>query len=749
MLRCLVIVLILSQCTCQQEMSASPVAGSTTIHVIDTNNAPIERCAVSVLPLRRAKISERGKIYMTDRKGQVTLVDSGMLFIRLNRIGYAPIQDTIAAAQSKRYVLHEAAVLAHEVVVTAQYAAQNAQQSMYKVQVVGSEQIEKSGSSNLRDVLQQSLGIRLSQDNILGASASVQGISGENVKILIDGVPVIGRQNGSVDLQQLPLHAIERVEIVEGPLSTVYGTNALAGAINLITKKASAEQLTAQLKSYWESVGPIGQINLSADLQSTVFETATALSLARNFFGGYANPDTSRWKQWKPREQLSGVLQLSRRIGTLDVRLRNSYDYDAITSRGTPRQPYNETAFDDYFVTRRVNSTLGIETDLDSAAHLSTTLAYSSYKRRKNSYFKNLVTLEQTLSANSGDQDTSFFSAILLRSILSQSKETSAIKYQIGLDANLEQGEGDRLLDNRQFIGDYALFASLQLVPHQTIHLQPALRAAYNTGYASPIIPAVNMKWQLGSDLVLRASYAHGFRAPSLKELYLFFVDINHNVQGNSDLRAESSKSVLGGIDLRTAIGGKVLKLELNGFYNAIRNMISLATVDSSLYTYVNIDQYATLGGNLKAQYLSTALTIDAGVAYTGRRSALSSTANNTRYLFSPELNTQINVQLWYTSNIRATLFAKYTGALPQMFLAADGVVREGLIGAYTMMDCSLHAMPFGEALKVSVGLKNFLNVQSIPSTVGASSEAHASSQGSLPTSWGRTAFIQLAYQLY
>ena len=66
---------------------------------------------------------------------------------------------------------------------------------------------------------------------------SVQGLSGENVKILIDGVPVVGRLNGNVDLSQINLTNIERVEIVEGPLSVNYGTNALAGTINLITKK--------------------------------------------------------------------------------------------------------------------------------------------------------------------------------------------------------------------------------------------------------------------------------------------------------------------------------------------------------------------------------------------------------------------------------------------------------------------------------------------------------------------------------
>ena len=68
-------------------------------------------------------------------------------------------------------------------------------------------------------------------------------MSGENVKIMIDGVPVIGRQNGNLDLSQLNLLGIEHVEIIEGPLSVNYGNNALVGTINLIASACEAKFL--------------------------------------------------------------------------------------------------------------------------------------------------------------------------------------------------------------------------------------------------------------------------------------------------------------------------------------------------------------------------------------------------------------------------------------------------------------------------------------------------------------------------
>ena len=80
-----------------------------------------------------------------------------------------------------------------EVIVTAQYKKQNVAQSIHKVSIINREKIDAMAAINLRDILSNEIGIRISQDNILGSNMTLQGISGENVKILIDGVPVIQR----------------------------------------------------------------------------------------------------------------------------------------------------------------------------------------------------------------------------------------------------------------------------------------------------------------------------------------------------------------------------------------------------------------------------------------------------------------------------------------------------------------------------------------------------------------------------
>ena len=77
----------------------------------------------------------------------------------------------------------------------------------------------------------------------------------ENVKIMVDGIPIIGRLDGNIDLGQINLDNIERVEIIEGPMSVSYGSDALGGVINLITKKSQVKTYNLLLSQQFETKG--------------------------------------------------------------------------------------------------------------------------------------------------------------------------------------------------------------------------------------------------------------------------------------------------------------------------------------------------------------------------------------------------------------------------------------------------------------------------------------------------------------
>ena len=82
------------------------------------------------------------------------------------------------------------------------------------------------------------MGIRFATDYTLGETdIAIMGMSGQNVKVLLDGIPLVDRGGTKQSLSQVDINTIERIELVEGPMSVIYGTDALAGVINIITKK--------------------------------------------------------------------------------------------------------------------------------------------------------------------------------------------------------------------------------------------------------------------------------------------------------------------------------------------------------------------------------------------------------------------------------------------------------------------------------------------------------------------------------
>ena len=141
----------------------------------------------------------------------------------------------------------------NEVVITGQLSEKSAEEAVHKVRIISGKKLKSGLFTDLGQILEKELNIRLTQDNILGSSISLQGISGQNVKILIDDVAVIGRMNGNINLSQINITNIERIEIIEGPLSSIYGTDALAGTINIITNKSNDSERS--INTYYETIG--------------------------------------------------------------------------------------------------------------------------------------------------------------------------------------------------------------------------------------------------------------------------------------------------------------------------------------------------------------------------------------------------------------------------------------------------------------------------------------------------------------
>jgi len=700
--------------------------------------------------------SDEAHHYSSDPNGKIILSDlpCSTYIVTLHHPKFETITDTLTGTIDRFIQLVPLLQDLDEVVVTAQYTPGSPEKSVHKVKVIDRKTIDAMGAVNLRDVLTNQLNIRLSQDNVLGSSMSLQGVSGQNVKILIDGVAVTGRVNGNIDISQINMNNVERIEVVEGPLSVNYGTDALAGTINIITKKFEKPSSSALVSSYYES---IGQYNLSGRLAHSTAKSTFSLVAGRNYFDGWKyedkpfyieeekRADSTRVKDWKPKEQYFTTLFIGRRIKDLKFGLTSDYFYEQIMNRGYPRLPYFETAFDDYYTTHRFNNAFTVNGKLKARLNTNLLFAYNYYERIKNTYLKDLTTLNQVLTQTVSDQDTSQFLNFNARGSISTVRMESKWNGELGYDLQHETGLGLRIKDGKQEIGDYAVFGSLEFRPTSKTIIRPGLRAMYNTAYAAPLVPSFNIKQEVGKHSVVRFSYARGFRAPSLKDLYFYFVDINHNIKGNENLKAEYSHNFSLAFSTTFKTKSLLWKVENSSFYNDIRNLITLAQATAIEYTYFNLERFKSLGTQLQAEITIKRVTATVGGSYVGRYTALSANYTTAEFLFSPE--GKLNLQYrWPERDFTTSLFYKYTGKTPGVSIDESGNLYNTSISDYHTADCSVSKSFWSKRLQLTVGAKNLFNVRNV---VGVNSgSAHSAGGNSIPMAMGRTYFVKLDINL-
>lgn len=732
-------------------------AGQLAVTVGEVDGSPVPYAHVTWKPVLEGAA---GGLLVLDANGTGLIpVDAatGRLGVVLNVsfVGFRTVIDTVGWEQSApvHIVLTRETYGLPEFVVTGQYAPASPDKAVHRVRVIDAATMQRMAANNLSDALRNELNIRLSQDNMLGTSMSMQGLGGQNVKLLVDGVPVIGRQDGIIDLAQIDLTGIERVEIVEGPLSVNYGTNALAGTINLITRKGGGRPATLKASAYAEQ---IGRLNTTLTGTRHWGRNDVILTAGRNFFAGWdprypgfvdLSPglaDSSRFQQWKPREQLFGRLSY-RRIGDRwDLGYKTEVMHDLITSRGSPRAPYFETAFDERYTTIRFDNALTTERRFDRGRKVSALVAHNRYTRYSNLWFRDLTTLDEQLVDAAGEQDTAGFTLTNVRAVFVNARDSARVSFEAGMDLNLETGTGRRIGDGQESIGDHALYASAEYKPLDQLTIRPGVRYAYNTRYGAPLIPSVNLRLRLNDGFTLRAAYANGFRAPSLKELYLFFVDVNHDIVGNPQLEAERSHNFSAALAYRHAKDKGVYTSEISVFHNTVNDLISLAQVTATQYSYVNIGQYRTAGGSIGAGWDNGHWVFSTGCALTGRYDELAA-ATNSPFLFTSEVRASVTKQ-WLRKGWSGSVFWKWQDRLANYALLADGELGRSFIGAFHMADASLSKKLWAGRINVTAGCKNLFDVRNLNGSI--SGGAHGGGGTSIPMSTGRLIFARLELDL-
>lgn len=661
-----------------------------------------------------------------------------------------------SSAQNKQNT--DSIKLLEEVVVTGQYLPQSARKNVYRVKTITAERIKQRAATSITEALSLETGIRFSTDQTLGETdIIILGMSGQNVKVLIDGVPIIDRGSTKQSLSQIDINNVERIEIVEGPMSVVYGTDALAGVINIITKKHKQELFSITARILEESTGssykPFYQDGIHNQYIGVNWQKAnwrTGLSFSRNSFGGWTGNAGFPAQEAKPKDQFIGSANVGYKIRKGDIWYRLDYLKEDIFVAGV-MNTNNYRGKDQHYYTNRYTHFLQHDWRMNQRLLLNTSLSYQDYSRQTETHIIDYTKGNKTISNGDGEWDRSIFKTAFLRSSLYWNIHEKA-SLQPGIEIKTDKTSGHRI-SGEPSITDYSLFVSGELKPNRLIQIKPGIRISKNSVYdAPPVIPSVNAKITLGESTDLRVSYARGFRAPILRELYFYYFDANHSIQGNPDLKAESSNSYMASLSFYKK--GKKLewKASLNGFYNEFKNRIAMAAGQNNVFTYINIDEFKTTGLSIEQSFSFPNLNISTGLMYVGRYNRYAkdpafSKEQLPSFVWSPEANANMQYTI-QRQKITLGLFYKFTGSLPTYQTGINTTTQQTevfltRVSSFHWADFTASKTIHGSFM-VQAGVKNIFDVTRIQNT-SVSGAAHSDS-GPILTGFGRSFFAGITY---
>ena len=242
----------------------------------------------------------------------------------------------------------------------------------------------------------------------------------------------------------------------------------------------------------------------------------------------------------------------------------------------------------------------------------------------------------------------------------------------------------------------------------KNLKLSLSHRLIAHSEYDNAITTSIQAKYDLGEKITFRSSYAQGYRSPTLKELYLEFIDINHYLVGNTNLSPERS------IDYQLTLDyhpNHYLNISFNSYKTQIKNRIALSEFENLKFEYANVDRYDVFGFQPNISLMGKNLKMNTGAS-------LSYWSTNIKAESIPvhgqvfDMNTSFDYQ-WTAQQVSFRLNHRYAGSQPRYRLEDEKIVVSTL-ASYHLLDCSV-SKSFGKnRINMIAGIRNLTNTQSI-----------------------------------
>ncbi|MEG8947767.1 TonB-dependent receptor [Rosettibacter firmus] len=568
-------------------------------------------------PIFNANITVVGKPYGTtsDENGIFKLnypLKTGDL-ISISCIGYQT--KTIKYESSLNFLiinLNELSYISETVVVTGTRSIKKLKDTPVKTELISEKEIKNCGYLSLKEALFEQTGIGIIDNH--GSGLQIQGLDPDYTLILIDGDPVIGRTAGTIDLSRFDVANLKQIEIVKGPSSSLYGSEALAGVVNLITAFPDESQRFA----LFGRIGTHDSYQINAD----IFKSNKKIKLAL-----FSNIRGSDGFDIVPETISKTIPEYHNFLINPKFEYRfNESNFVRFNMRYSNENQNNfaEITENNQIVKLKVKDRLR---DVNFSILYSGSIS-NLYKHQLRFYVTNYYT-ESLLSYQTGGEpyeysqfDQYYYKGEYSANFIIDRKNLISF----GAGYVKEVVHADRVDKDIDEINSSFVFLQHEWIPSRYIDIVGGFRYDYNNKYSSRLSPKITTLLKPCGFLTLNLSIGSGFKAPTLQQLYLNFTNpqVGYSVFGAakfsnylnklinegqidkillnpsniSKLNAESSLSLNFSIEYEPSSS---YLISLNFFRNNIRDLIDAIPValkknGQGVYTYVNLNKIYTQG---------------------------------------------------------------------------------------------------------------------------------------------------------
>ncbi len=447
------------------------------------------------------------------------------------------------------------------------------------------------GALRLGDVLREQTGLSLVADH--GQGIQIQGLGSEYTLLLVDGEPLIGRTAGTLDLTRVAVGNIQRVEVVKGPASALWGSDALAGVVNIITQKPQPG-LRGSLRARY---GTNRTADLSATLNAGGERAGVTLFGNRYSSAGYALQPASGTTTVPPFVSYTGQ---SRFTYSLSERTRFSLAGRYFVENQRSSAPTLTEAGTTVAVDYRSQ-----QTDFNLNPTLTHRFAGDKFFATARLYYSRYHTRENYTYAIDGRYyDATYFTQTFLRpEVQVDYRPRPSQTLTLGTGWQRQTVEATRY-DQRQLLPAAYGYAQYDWTPSARLNLVGGVRYDGPSQYAGQLSPKLAARYQLRPWLALRGSVGRGYRAPDFRQLYLNFSNptVGYSVFGTNQVQAKVAQlAAQGQLATDPATGQAIV-------YQSALTQAGSLTTESSLATNVGF----LLEPKLAREALGYRLTVNA-----------------------------------------------------------------------------------------------------------------------------------------